>query len=99
MTLDDLIPKLAEKAAATAPIGRTLCFDMGTRQLYLDGTGSTNTLAFENKPADCMITVSEADLVALASGKLNPMAAVMGGKVKIKGDMGVAMKLSSLFGS
>ncbi len=99
MTLDDLIPKLSEKAAATAPIGKTLCFDMGTRHLYLDGTGSANTITFENKPADCMIMVSEQDLVALATGKLNPMAAVMGGKVKIKGEMGVAMKLSSLFGS
>jgi len=99
MTLDDLIPKLSEKAAATAPIGKTLCFDMGTRHLYLDGTGSSNTITFENKPADCMIIVSEQDLVALATGKLNPMAAVMGGKVKIKGEMGVAMKLSSLFGS
>lgn len=99
MTLDDLIPKLSEKAAATAPIGKTLCFDMGTRHLYLDGMGSTNTISFENKPADCTIMVSEADLVALVTGKLNPMAAVMGGKVKIKGEMGVAMKLSSLFGS
>ena len=99
MNLDDLIPKLTEKAASTPPIGKTLCFDMGTKHLYLDGTGTANLVSFENKPADCMISVSEEDLVALATGKLNPMAAVMGGKVKIKGDMGVAMKLGSLFGS
>lgn len=99
MTFDELMPKLAAKAAASAPMGKTLCFDMGTKHLYLDGTGDTNTLTMENKPADCCITVSEEDLVALATGKLNPMMAMMGGKVKIKGDMGVAMKLGSLFGA
>ena len=97
MTIEELMPKLAEKAAANAPIGKTLCFDMGSKQLYLDGTGEINKLTFENKPADCHISVSETDLVALATGKLNPMAAVMGGKVKLKGEMGVAMKLGSLF--
>jgi putative sterol carrier protein len=32
----------------------------------------------------------------LKTGDLNPMMAVMSGKVKIKGDMGLAMKLQSL---
>jgi putative sterol carrier protein len=32
----------------------------------------------------------------LKNGELNPMMAVMSGKVKIKGDMGLAMKLQSL---
>jgi putative sterol carrier protein len=32
----------------------------------------------------------------LLSGDSNPMMAVMMGKVKIKGDMGVAMKVQSL---
>jgi putative sterol carrier protein len=37
------------------------------------------------------------DLTKLYKGELNAMAAVMTGKIKIKGDMGVAMKLQSLF--
>jgi putative sterol carrier protein len=32
----------------------------------------------------------------LKSGSLNPMMAVMSGKIKIKGDMGLAMKLQAL---
>jgi putative sterol carrier protein len=31
------------------------------------------------------------------TGKLNPMTAVMFGKIKIAGDMSIAMKLQSLF--
>jgi putative sterol carrier protein len=32
----------------------------------------------------------------MISGELNPMAAFMGGKMKVSGDMGVAMKLQNL---
>ena len=52
----------------------------------------------EDKPADCLVEVGFDDFKSLISGDLNPMAAVMGGKIKIKGDMTVAMKLKSLFG-
>jgi putative sterol carrier protein len=36
------------------------------------------------------------DFLALATGKLNPTAAFMSGKLKIKGDMGQAMRLQTI---
>lgn len=97
MTLDTILPALKEKAISAPALGKTLKFDFGTRQLYIDGTGSQNIVSEESKDADCLVVVSEENFIALATGNLNPMAAVMMGKVKIKGDMGVAMKLSSFF--
>lgn len=97
MTLDTILPALKEKAVAAPVLGKTLKFDFGTRQLFIDGTGSQNVVSEENRDADCMVVVSEENFIALATGNLNPMAAVMMGKVKIKGDMGVAMKLNSFF--
>lgn len=44
----------------------------------------------------CTVTISAGDFVAMTQGKLNPTAAFMSGKLKIKGDMGLAMKLQSL---
>jgi putative sterol carrier protein len=46
------------------------------------------------------ITVAAAakDLKALVKGDLNPMAAFMQGKLKVKGDMSAAMQLQKLFG-
>jgi putative sterol carrier protein len=41
--------------------------------------------------------VSSADWIAIASGKLNAMNAFMTGKLKMDGDMGLAMKVQSLF--
>ena len=42
-------------------------------------------------------SASASDYVAIINGDLNPMQAFMQGKVKIKGDMGAAMKLQKLF--
>jgi len=47
--------------------------------------------------AQCTITVGKAeDWVALATGKMNPTMAFMQGKIKVKGDMSLALKLQSL---
>ena len=45
---------------------------------------------------DCTITMADADLVAMAEGKLDGMQAFMGGKLKIKGNMMLAQKLQSI---
>jgi putative sterol carrier protein len=47
--------------------------------------------------ADATITASEETFEQIASGDLNPTTAYMTGKLKIKGDMGAAMKLQKLF--
>jgi alkyl sulfatase BDS1-like metallo-beta-lactamase superfamily hydrolase len=46
--------------------------------------------------ADCTITISDENLGALAAGKINGMSAYMSGKMKIKGNMGLAQKLAAL---
>lgn len=43
------------------------------------------------------LTMDAADFVALSRGELNPMSAFMGGKIKLQGDMGLAMKFQTLF--
>uniref|UniRef100_A0A8C4S4A0 Sterol carrier protein 2 n=1 Tax=Erpetoichthys calabaricus TaxID=27687 RepID=A0A8C4S4A0_ERPCA len=59
-----------------------------------NGKGSVDT--DEAKKADCTITMSDADLLALMTGKMNPQTAFFQGKLKITGNMGMAMKLQSL---
>ena len=43
------------------------------------------------------INMSSADFVAMTNGQLNPTMAYMSGKLKISGDMGLAMKMQSIF--
>ncbi len=47
--------------------------------------------------ADTTISASEETMMAIVRGEQNPTTAYMTGKLKIKGDMGAAMKLQKLF--
>lgn len=90
--------QLKDRAANAAAIGGTLKFVVDGETVHIDGTGESNVTTQEDKEADCTITVSQAVLEQLRDGALNPMMAVMGGQIKIAGDMGLAMKVQSLMG-
>jgi putative sterol carrier protein len=47
--------------------------------------------------ADAVITASEETFEKIVSGEQNPTSAYMTGKLKVKGDMGAAMRLQKLF--
>lgn len=88
--------QLQQKANEAEAIGGTLKFVIDDLTVFVDGTGNSNVVSQEDAEADCTIATSAAVLMELQSGDLNPMMAVMGGKVKISGDMGLAMKVQSL---
>jgi putative sterol carrier protein len=46
---------------------------------------------------DCTIATSEENFEKIVNGEQNPTTAYMSGKLKIRGDMGAAMKLQKLF--
>jgi putative sterol carrier protein len=46
---------------------------------------------------DATISLAAADYVALVKGELDAMGAFMRGKLKVKGNMGLAMKVINLF--
>ena len=50
-----------------------------------------------NDQANMTMTMTSADYVDMIIGKLNGQMAFMSGKLKIAGDMGLAMKMQSLF--
>ena len=96
--MDNILELIKAKAAEASPIGNTLKFNFGDNCLHLDGTGDANVVTTDDNDADCTIKVSQEDFEALVKGDLNPMGAFMSGKIKVDGDMGVAMKLQSLLG-
>jgi putative sterol carrier protein len=59
-----------------------------------DGSGEAGPGAAENP--NITISMKDTDFVDLATGKLDGTAAFMSGKLKIKGDMGLAMKLQGI---
>jgi len=96
MDFSVVLDQINKQAANVAPLGAKLKFLLDDQPLMIDGTGETNVVSAEDGEADTVIITSLETLIKLRKGELNPMMAVMGGKVKIKGDMGLAMKLQSL---
>jgi putative sterol carrier protein len=66
---------------------------------YVDLTTGAPTIEAGTKAgANCTITVAAQDFIDIKSGKLNGQMAFMTGKLKIAGDMGLAMKLNKIIG-
>lgn len=61
--------------------------------IFENGNGKTGEGAIA--APNLTVTMSSKDFRAMLAGELNPMAAFTGGKLKIKGDMSLAMKLQS----
>ena len=76
-----------------------------TYRFEIDGAGTWtvdvddgNVSVSENgDDADCTISASSETFMKIANREQNPTAAYMSGKLKVKGDMGQAMKLQKLF--
>jgi len=47
--------------------------------------------------ANLTVSAAATDYVAIATGKIPPQVAFMQGKLKLKGDLGMAMKMQGLF--
>ncbi len=61
-----------------------------------DGKATVVEAAHDNP--NITITMTAEDFAAMLEGKLNATSAFMAGKLKVKGDMSLAMKLQSLLG-
>jgi putative sterol carrier protein len=72
---------------------KSVKFDTGGDGVILINGKSVSTT---DGPADCTISLSLEDLEALLSGDLSPTMAFMTGKIKVGGDMTIAMALSQL---
>ena len=78
-------------------LGKTVKLDLGDKGvIYIDGASVPNTVTNEDKPADATVSMAWDDFMALSEGKLDPMMAFMQGKLKVEGDMSVAMQLQNL---
>ena len=74
-------------------LGKTVKLDLGDEgKIFIDGASTPNTVTNEDKPADLTVSISRKDLKALGAGELNPMTAVITGRLKVS-DMGLAMSL------
>ena len=81
--------------------------DMNASYVFeIDGAGTWTVKVADGKVAvtegdhggDCTISTSAEVFRKIVDGRQNPLTAYMTGKLKVKGDMGAAMKLKEVLG-
>ncbi len=98
MTLQELTDTIRTRVTHADSLDATakLVTDLGV--VFIDAHQSPAVVSNEDQPADTELHVNVKDLERMATGDLNPMMAFMTGKLKVKGDMGVAMKMGQVMG-
>ena len=82
----------------TAGVNNSYLFDIeGEGQWKVDVRDGAVSVSEGTGEADVTITTSGENFDKIVAGEMNPTTAYMSGKLKIKGDMGAAMKLQKLF--
>ncbi|MFC4768176.1 SCP2 sterol-binding domain-containing protein [Effusibacillus consociatus] len=104
MSVQEVFSTLTEKMNTVpngiAGVNTVYQFDLsgdqgGTYQLKIED-GKAEYVQGTSFDAKCSLQMSDESFLKLMKGKLNPTMAFMTGKLKINGDVGLAMKLQSI---
>ena len=76
--------------------GKRIKLDFGPEGVVLID-GAAGHVGEEDAAAETVIKVGWQDWLALSEGDLDPMRAYMSGRLRVEGDLSVAMELGSIF--
>lgn len=98
MSLQEHTDVVREKTADVSDLNKKVKFDLTDEGIiHVDATSSPPTVSNEDLDADVTFVLSIENFEGLMDGSLNPQMAFMMGKLKIEGDMGLALKLADIF--
>jgi putative sterol carrier protein len=93
----DTLPSRADESKL-AGMSNTYLFDIeGEGQWHVEVKDGAINVSEGDGDADATISTTSETFEKIVAGEQNPTTAYMTGKLKIKGDMGAAMKLQKLF--
>jgi putative sterol carrier protein len=94
MSLESATQAIRAKVGIDSGLNATLKFDLGADGvIVIDGASTPNTVSNTNTDTDCTVGITLDNLQAMLDGDLEPATGFMAGKLKVSGDMGVAMRL------
>ncbi len=75
-------------------LGGSVKFVVDEQVIFADGVNGE--ISSDDKDATCTITTDSATMQGIMEGSSSPQAAFMTGKLKISGDMSIALKVQSI---
>src|SRR5437867_2378308 len=96
--VNEIIKQMGNAIGANSGLGGTLKFDFGEPgSVFVDGKSTPNIVTDgADKSADCTISVGLDTFEKMVRGELDGTSAFMQGKLRVAGDMGLAMKLGPI---
>jgi putative sterol carrier protein len=96
--IQEIVTQMGTSIGANSGLGGTLKFDFGgDGSVLIDGKATPNSVSDgEGKNADCTISLTLETFEKMVKGELDGTSAFMQGKLRVAGDMGLAMKLGPI---
>lgn len=97
MSLDTATDQIRQKLAFAPSINARVKFDFGEEGLiFIDATQTPPVMNHEDAESDVTLSCTIDTFQGILNGTQDPNIAFMLGKLKIKGSMGLAMKLNAI---
>jgi putative sterol carrier protein len=96
--IQEIVTQMGTAIGANSGLGGTLKFDFGADgSVLIDGKSTPNSVSDgEGKTADCTLSLTLETFEKMIKGELDGTSAFMQGKLRVAGDMGLAMKLGPI---
>jgi putative sterol carrier protein len=99
MSLNEITEQMRARVGAGAGLNKSVKFDFGGDGVVrIDDAAKPAVVDNQDLPVDCAVKVTMNDFLEIAAGKQNAQMAFMMGKLKVEGDMSVAMQLGKILG-
>jgi putative sterol carrier protein len=96
MSLENLTEELRRKIGTGGGFGRSVKFDFSEQGVIrIDDRTSPTVIDNDDTAAECTIRISMDDFKDIAAGRTSPQAAFLFGRLKIEGDISVALQIGS----
>jgi putative sterol carrier protein len=98
-TLEQVTKRVQQAVGAESGVDARIKFLFGADGiLFIDAKAIPNAVHNNDEESDITITVSMENFERIIDKKLNPKIALMTGKMRLRGDIRIAMRLDKVFG-